>query len=156
MATAEIKFVVPKSVLEAAQQITDTYLGVTLANMLPASRTANDGRMRAILGVMTPEQRADLACLGANLVELINEIGREQWEAERAAQDSTTSVQVDASGAGVRAQDKATKDALSMLKSAGLTTAAADQAGPECYDCETSGSNCLAHRAAEERRRAGW
>lgn len=107
----------PEAVMEAARRLEDLGLGFTLAALLPASRTANDAAMRTILEALTPAQRADLSCLGASLVELINEIGEKQWEAERAARE---------------------------------------EPGPECYDCETSGVNCLAHRAAEERRRAGW
>lgn len=26
----------------------------------------------------------------------------------------------------------------------------------DCYDCESTGMNCLAHRTPEQRQRAGW
>lgn len=155
MATAEIKFTVPAAVMEAARALQDLGLGVLLSSMLPASRTADDDRMRAILEALTPAQRADLACLGAGLVELINEIGAKQWEAEHAAELNRRAVETLMKLPPLGSAE----EALAELKAAGLTTAAVDWAAvpyPECDDCATSGRNCRAHRTAEERRRAGW
>lgn len=76
MAAAKIEVTITKAALEAVRASTDNFLGHVMGRMLPLSRTAEESRMRAVLEALTPEERADLSCLGANLVELVNEIGQ--------------------------------------------------------------------------------
>lgn len=70
--------VMPRYVQEATKGMEDYALGAVVARLLKHSRTADDAAMRAVLIPLTPEQRAELACVGADLVELCNEIGAEQ------------------------------------------------------------------------------
>lgn len=141
MARTNIEVTLPQAVTEVARNLNDLGLGFTLAGMLKPSRTANEAAMRAIIESLSDDQMADLALLGANLVETINEVGKERGAVRRS----------DAEDEAERARQ------IEWLKAERQAAYEADaEPGPECHYCETNGVNCRLHRTPEQRARAGW